>query len=89
VLYAPIGVRARHLWRPPVCSPCINVHENKVANCVRGRPECLTNLSVDEVLEEARLALWDGVLRPAPRAIPMHPAAAAESLPARAGEVRT
>ncbi|MFM7280422.1 MAG: glycosyltransferase family 9 protein [Planctomycetia bacterium] len=89
VLYAPIGVRARHLWRPPVCSPCINVHENKVANCVRGRPECLTNLSVDDVLEEARLALWDGVLRPAPRAIPLHPAAAAENLPARAGEVRT
>jgi ADP-heptose:LPS heptosyltransferase len=70
VLYAPLGVRARFLWRPPVCSPCINVHENKVANCVRGRPECLTNLSVEEVLEETRLALWDGVLKPAQRVGP-------------------
>jgi lipopolysaccharide heptosyltransferase II len=71
VLYAPIGVRARHLWHPPVCSPCINVHDNKVANCVRGKPECLTNISVDEGLEETRLALWDGVLRPASRVIPL------------------
>lgn len=73
VLYAPIGMRARYLWRPPVCSPCINVHDNKVANCVRGKPECLTNLGVDEVLEETRTALWDGVLRPAARVFPIRP----------------
>ena len=66
VMYAPIGVRAAALWRPPVCSPCINVHDNKVANCVRGHPECLTNLSVDEVHEELRLLLWDGVLHALP-----------------------
>ncbi len=65
VMYGPLGARVRALWRPPVCSPCINVHDNKVANCVRGHPECLTNLAVEEVLEETRLLLWDGVLHPA------------------------
>lgn len=66
VMYAPIGRRTSALWRPPVCSPCINVHDNKVANCVRGHPECLTNLSVEEVHEELRLLLWDGVLHVLP-----------------------
>jgi heptosyltransferase-2 len=66
VMYAPIGARTSALWRPPVCSPCINVHDNKVANCVRGHPECLTNLSVEEVHEELRLLLWDGVLHVLP-----------------------
>ena len=57
VMYAPIGRRTSALWRPPVCSPCINVHDNKVANCVRGHPECLTNLSVEEVHEELQVTL--------------------------------
>ena len=70
VMYAPIGRRASALWRPPACSPCINVHDNKVANCVRGHPECLTNLSVEEVHEELRLLLWDGVLHALPRRRP-------------------
>jgi ADP-heptose:LPS heptosyltransferase len=55
VMYAPIGRRAVALWRPPPCSPCINVHENKVLNCVRGIPECLTNISVDTVCAAVRL----------------------------------
>ncbi|HKX45485.1 MAG TPA: glycosyltransferase family 9 protein, partial [Planctomycetota bacterium] len=54
VMYAPLGLRTQALYEPPACSPCINVHDNKVANCVRGRPECLMNLSVDMVLEAAR-----------------------------------
>jgi len=57
VMYAPIGRRTVSLWRPPSCSPCINVHDNKVLNCVRGAPECLTNVSVDAVLAEARAGL--------------------------------
>lgn len=65
VMYGPLGPRTRSLWRPPVCSPCINVHDNKLANCVRGHPECLTNLEVEEVLEETRLLLWDGLFQPA------------------------
>lgn len=67
VMYGPLGERASALWRPPVCSPCINVHENKVANCVRGFPECLVNLSVDVVLEETRAWMLDAELVPAAR----------------------
>ncbi|MCY2959771.1 MAG: glycosyltransferase family 9 protein [Planctomycetota bacterium] len=67
VMYGPLGERASALWRPPVCSPCINVHENKVANCVRGFPECLVNLSVEVVLEETRAWMLDAELVPAAR----------------------
>jgi ADP-heptose:LPS heptosyltransferase len=62
VMYGPIGRRSIALWRPPPCSPCINVHDNKVLNCVRGVPECLTNIPVDLVLAEARERLRDEVL---------------------------
>jgi ADP-heptose:LPS heptosyltransferase len=72
VMYGPVGRRSIALWSPPPCSPCINVHDNKVLNCVRGVPECLTNLSVDLVLSEARQRLGDEVLaasrRPPPAA---------------------
>jgi ADP-heptose:LPS heptosyltransferase len=51
VMYRPIGERAGFLYDPPACSPCINVHDNKLAVCWRGRAECLMNLSVDRVLE--------------------------------------
>jgi lipopolysaccharide heptosyltransferase II len=54
VMYAPLGPRVRALYAPPPCSPCINVHDNKVANCYRGRPECLINLTPEHVLAEAR-----------------------------------
>lgn len=67
VMYGPLGERASALWRPPVCSPCINVHENKVANCVRGLPECLVNLSVAVVLDETRAWMLDAELVPAGR----------------------
>jgi len=62
VMYGPVGRRSIALWRPPPCSPCINVHDNKVLNCVRGYPECLTNIPVDLVLSEARERLADDVL---------------------------
>lgn len=52
-MYAPLGERAEALYEPPPCSPCINVHDNKVANCIHGRPECLLNLTVDHVFERA------------------------------------
>lgn len=54
IMYRPIGSRASWLYDPPPCSPCINVHENKFAVCWRGRPECLMNLSVDDVLGRVR-----------------------------------
>jgi ADP-heptose:LPS heptosyltransferase len=56
VMYAPLGVTALALYRPPACSPCINVHENKVASCIFGEPQCLMNIAVDEVLRAARAA---------------------------------
>ncbi len=73
VMYGPLGTRTSALWKPPVCSPCINVHENKVANCIHGQPECLVNIAVDEVLEETRLCLWDQLLTPhgTPRRSPL------------------
>ncbi len=64
LMYAPLGTRTRVLWDPPVCSPCINVHDNKVANCIHGRPECLVNLSVERVLEEFRFMTSRTILRP-------------------------
>ncbi len=56
VMYGPIGLRARALYRPPPCSPCINVHNNKVSSCIYGEAQCLVGLSVAEV-HEAALAL--------------------------------
>jgi ADP-heptose:LPS heptosyltransferase len=50
VMYRPLGARASFLYEPPACSPCINVHDNKLAVCWRGRAECLLNLSVERVL---------------------------------------
>ena len=54
IMYRPLGARATAIWRPPPCSPCINVHDNKVASCIWGRPECLVNIQVDEVLTRGR-----------------------------------
>jgi ADP-heptose:LPS heptosyltransferase len=70
VMYGPLGLRARALYRPPACSPCINVHDNKVASCIYGEPQCLMSISVDEVHESARaLALgtdFEASLEPRP-----------------------
>ena len=49
VLYRPLGSRARWIYSPPACSPCINVHENKLARCVRGHAECMTNIAPTQV----------------------------------------
>lgn len=73
LMYAPIGRRVRVLWEPPVCSPCINVHDNKVANCIHGRPECLVNLTVERVHEELRFLRHGAVLRPVGGELPIHP----------------
>jgi ADP-heptose:LPS heptosyltransferase len=62
VMYEPLGRRARALYRPPACSPCINVHDNKLSSCSRGRPECLLNLGVD-LVEQSALALLRGERR--------------------------
>ena len=62
-MYAPLGPRVRALYEPPPCSPCINVHDNKVSSCIHGRPECLMNISVEAVTGEARSQLKRNSLR--------------------------
>jgi ADP-heptose:LPS heptosyltransferase len=57
VMYAPLGRRVEVLYEPPVCSPCINVHDNKVATCIHGRPECLVNITVEAALAATRAVL--------------------------------
>lgn len=49
VMYAPLGTHTAVFYRPPQCSPCINVHDNKLSNCVLGKPECLVSIEVEEV----------------------------------------
>lgn len=67
VMYAPLGARALALWKPPACSPCINVHDNKRSTCIHGQPECLVGIGVDEVLERVRELVSRDVLHPRPR----------------------
>lgn len=50
VMYGPLGGAATVFYKPPACSPCINVHENKLASCHLGHPLCLERIFPDEVL---------------------------------------
>ena len=63
VMYAPLGAHTRVHYAPPLCSPCINVHEAKVLSCIHGQPECLMRIEVEQVLESARSLLEEGALR--------------------------
>jgi len=53
MMYAPVGLRTRALYRPPACSPCINVHDNKFVSCIHGLPQCLVHITSDEVFDAA------------------------------------
>lgn len=57
VMYAPLSKRARVHYAPPLCSPCINVHDAKVLSCIHGQPECLMRIEVEQVLSSARALL--------------------------------
>ncbi len=63
VMYSPIGEQARFLYKPPPCSPCINVHNNKFAVCRMSRAECLIGISSSEVYDEVMVFLEGGPLR--------------------------
>jgi len=54
VMYAPIGRHTRVHYAPPLCSPCINVHDAKALSCIHGQPECLMRIEVGQVLADAR-----------------------------------
>ena len=57
VMYAPLGRHTRVHYAPPLCSPCINVHDAKVLSCIHGQPECLMRIEVEQVLASARALL--------------------------------
>jgi lipopolysaccharide heptosyltransferase II len=60
LMYEPLGPKAEHLYRPTICSPCINVHQGKVATCIHSRPECLENITVGEVWSWLERSLGQG-----------------------------
>jgi lipopolysaccharide heptosyltransferase II len=62
VMYAPLGKRTRVHYAPPLCSPCINVHDAKVLSCIHGQPECLMRIEVEQVLSSARALLREAQL---------------------------
>lgn len=48
VSYRPLNPKARVLYKPPFCSPCLNVLDNKAGeNCKNNI--CMSGISVDEV----------------------------------------
>ncbi len=56
-LYAPLGGRATCLYKAFACSPCVSVYNAKHSPCQNNR--CLQAITVDEVLNEARVVLTD------------------------------
>lgn len=48
--YGPLGPDHKALYRPPSCSPCIQIHLGAVPECKKGDSECMNNLQVEEVL---------------------------------------
>lgn len=36
------------------CSPCINVHTGKLVKCIKQHPECMKNITVEEVLDKVK-----------------------------------
>jgi ADP-heptose:LPS heptosyltransferase len=57
VMYAPLSARATVFYRPPACSPCVNVHDNKMATCHLGHALCLEGIAPDDVLAASRFTL--------------------------------
>ena len=56
-LFGPRGDRHIVLYRGIDCSPCISIYNAKTVRCMRGRPECLTGIGVDEVFAAVTRAL--------------------------------
>ncbi|MBI3819257.1 MAG: glycosyltransferase family 9 protein [Planctomycetes bacterium] len=63
VMYAPLASKLSIFYRPPACSPCINVHDNKLATCHLGHPLCLERIAPDDVYATI-LAMLAPVLKP-------------------------
>jgi len=56
VLYAPVGTNHTILYKNIDCSPCINVHTGKIVRCLKTKPECLENITENEVIEKLKNA---------------------------------
>ena len=87
-MYRPLGRRVEALWDPPVCSPCINVHDNKRSTCIHGRPECLMNLAVARVLASAHRMLAGHVLQPVSPPVRLPAVTPARNAAGRTGPAR-
>jgi ADP-heptose:LPS heptosyltransferase len=56
VLYGPLNDRARVVYRPPYCSPCLHAIDNKhFEDC--SPAVCMDSISVDDVMAEVRALL--------------------------------
>jgi len=55
VLYGP-PQNGKHmvLYKNLDCSPCINVYDGKLIQCVRGKPDCLIDITVDDALRSVQ-----------------------------------
>lgn len=58
-LYGPRGDGHVVLYRGIDCSPCINIYNAKTVRCMRGSPECLSGIGVDEAFAAVSGALED------------------------------
>jgi len=59
-LFGPSGNGHIVLYRNIDCSPCITIYNAKTVRCMKGKPECLTGISVSEAFEAVQRALEDG-----------------------------
>ena len=50
VLFGPIGRGHQVLFKGIDCSPCISVYNAKTVRCIRGIPECLSQITPEEAL---------------------------------------
>jgi ADP-heptose:LPS heptosyltransferase len=51
LLYGPLGPNHTVLYKGIECSPCINVYNAKTVRCLKGRPECLYAITVDQAFK--------------------------------------
>jgi ADP-heptose:LPS heptosyltransferase len=56
-LFGPLGEGHKVLYRGIDCSPCISVYNAKTVRCIRGKPECVSEISPDQAFEAVREVL--------------------------------
>ncbi len=57
LLYRPLGKNRSVISSKVICSPCVNVYNQKREACTAGR--CMSNISAEEVFKEIRLYLGE------------------------------